>query len=75
MSRKLQFVAALLVIYSLSLGTLSAMPLRHPKVPAEQGSTLNAVVSWAVSLFSVGRPASRHPRPKLTLQIDPNGGH
>jgi hypothetical protein len=75
MSRKLRFVVALLILFSLSLGTLNASPLRHAQGLAEEGSTLSAVVSWVASLFSWSRPASHHPRPKLTLQIDPNGGH
>lgn len=77
MSRKLQFVAALLILSSLSLGTLNALPLQHPRAVSQEEGMLMAVVDWITSLFSWdnlhGKP-SKHPRAKVSVQVDPDGG-
>lgn len=78
MSRKLQFVAALLILSSLSLGTLNALPLQHPRVAPHEEGKLVVVVGWVVSHLPWGAPqgkAPNHSRSKIALQIDPSGGH
>jgi hypothetical protein len=77
MSRKLQFVAALLILSSVSLGTLNALPLPHPRVALHQEGTLLAVVDCLASLFPASKPrgkAPNHSRPKSSYAVDPNGG-
>ena len=78
MSRKLQFIAALLILSSLSLGTLNALPLHRPRaVPQEEGK-LTAVVDWVASHLPWGMPQGKapgHSHSKIALQIDPSGGH
>ncbi|HEY3571664.1 MAG TPA: hypothetical protein VGP73_27300 [Thermoanaerobaculia bacterium] len=77
MSRKLQFVVALLILSSFSLGTLNAMPSQHPRAASHEEGMLMAVVDWITSLFSWdnlhGKP-SKHPRTKVSVQVDPDGG-
>jgi hypothetical protein len=79
MSRKLQFVAALLILSSLSLGSLHASPLpRHPRVAPHERGTLMAVVDWLASFLpgsiSHGK-APNHSHSKVAYTVDPNGGH
>jgi hypothetical protein len=78
MSRKLQFVTALLILSSLSLGTLNALPLRHPRaVPHEEGK-LTAVVDGVASHHPWAKTQGKapgHSHSKIALQIDPSGGH
>ena len=78
MSRKLQFVAALLILSSLSLGTLNALPLNPAPATVHAGGVLVAVMDWAASLFSLDRShakAPRHPQSKIAAQLDPDGHH
>ena len=78
MSRKLQFVAALLILSSLSLGSLNALPLQNPRAVPHEGGALMAVVDWVVSHLAWGVPqgkAPSHSHSKIALQIDPSGGH
>jgi hypothetical protein len=78
MSRKLQFVAALLILSSLSLGTLNALPLNPAPATVHTGGVLVAVMDWAASLFSWGKPhgsVPKHPRSKIANQLDPDGHH
>jgi hypothetical protein len=78
MSRKLQFVAALLILSSLSLGTLNALPLPPAHAVSHEGGVLVAVVDWVTSLFSWDRSQAKAPRPprsKIAVQVDPDGSH
>jgi len=79
MSRKIRLVAALLILFLFTFGSLNALPLGHPVVPAERGAgTLMAVVDWFAALFSWDRPhgiVPKHPRPKTANQLDPDGTH
>jgi hypothetical protein len=78
MSRKLNFIAALLILSSLSLGTLNALPLHPAPASVHEGGVLVAVVDWIASLFSLDRShakAPRHPRAKVAAQLDPDGSH
>jgi hypothetical protein len=78
MSRKLNFIAALLIFSSLCLGTLNALPLHPAPTPAHEGGVLAAVEDWIASLFSWGEPhgnVPKHPRPKYASQLDPDGHH
>jgi len=79
MSRKIRFAAALLILASLTCGSLVALPFGPRVIPAEtaRGDFLTAVVEWISSLFakqpSVGRvPAP--PQAKDGAHIDPSGG-
>ena len=78
MSRKLHFVAALLILSSLSLGTLNALPLHPAQATVHEGGVLVAVMDWVASLFSLDRShakAPRHLRSKYASQLDPDGHH
>lgn len=78
MSRKLNFIAALLILSSLCLGTLNALPLHPAPASVHEGGMLAAVEDWIASLFSWGEPhgnAPKHPRLKYASQLDPNGNH
>lgn len=78
MSRKLQFVAVLLILSSLSLGTLNAMPLHPAPASLHEGGALVAVMDWIASLFSWGESHGnipKHPQSKYASQLDPNGNH
>jgi hypothetical protein len=78
MSRKLNFIAALLIFSSLCLGTLNALPLHPAPTPAHEGGVLAAVEDWIASLFSPDRShakAPRHSRSKVAAQLDPDGWH
>jgi hypothetical protein len=77
MSRKLQFVVALLILSWLSLGSLHALPL-HPRAASHEGGTLMAVVDWLTSFLPGPKPhgkAPNHARSKSSYAVDPNGGH
>lgn len=78
MSRKVNFIAALLILSSLSLGTLNALPLHPAQAVGHEGGVLVAVMDWMASLFSWGKPHGNvptHVRPKYANQMDPNGQH
>ena len=78
MSRKIRFFAALLILSSLSLGSLSALPLQHPSVIAHEESAPMAVMDWLASFFpwfSRHGKAPEHLRTKSSYAVDPNGGH
>jgi hypothetical protein len=78
MSRKLKFVAALLILSSLSLGTLNALPLQPVQAAGHEGGMLVVMMDWMISLFSWGKPHGSTPKqlkPKYASQLDPNGGH
>jgi hypothetical protein len=76
---KFRFVAVFLIISAVTCGSLSAFPLGHRTVLAQDGTgTLTAVADWVVSLFSWDRvhgKAPKHPLTKGTAQIDPDGSH
>lgn len=77
MSRKLKFIVALLILSSLSLGTLNALPLYPAPASVHEGGVLVAVMDWVSSLFSLDRShgkSPRHPRAKVSVQVDPDGG-
>jgi hypothetical protein len=76
MSRKLQFVAVLLILSSLSLGTLNALPLPQPRVAPQEEGRLLAVVDWLASFLPASKPHGKvpnHSRPKSSYAVDPNG--
>ena len=82
MSRKLQFVVALLILSSLSLGTLNALPLHPAPASVHEGGVLVAMIDWVASLFSLDRSQAKAPKPprptrptKYANQMDPNGNH
>jgi hypothetical protein len=79
MSRKLNFIAALLILSSLCLGALNALPLHPAQAVSHEGGALVALVDWVASLFSWGNPHDKAPKPPRTTkyanQMDPNGGH
>jgi hypothetical protein len=77
MSRKLNFIAALLILSSLCLGTLNALPLHPAPASFHEGGALVAVEDWIASLFSWGEPHGKAPKPprptKAANQLDPSG--
>jgi hypothetical protein len=78
MSRKIRFFAALLILSSLSLGSLSALPLQHPSTASHEEGMLTTVVDWFASFFPWFSPhgkAPEHLRTKSSYAVDPNGGH
>jgi hypothetical protein len=78
MSRKIRFAVALLILSSLSLGSLSALPLNPAQAIGQEGGVLVAVVDWVASVFSLDRShakAPRHSRSKIAAQLDPDGQH
>lgn len=79
MSRKLNVIVALLILSSLCLGTLNALPLHPAQAVSHEGGALVAVVDWIASLFSWGKPHGKAPKSPLPTkyanQMDPNGGH
>jgi hypothetical protein len=78
MSRKLNFIVALLILSSLCLGTLNALPLHPAPASVHEGGVLVTVVDWITSLFSWGKPhgnVPKHPQSKYASQLDPNGNH
>jgi hypothetical protein len=79
MYNKFRFFTALLIISALTCGSLSAFPLGHRTVLANEGAgTLTAVMEWVASLFIGDKPHGKlpkHPLAKGTAQIDPDGQH
>lgn len=80
MSHKIRFAIALLIIYSLTAGSLSAFPLGHPTMPTgREPGAFTLLVSWVASLFSASPPHAAQPPgspySKYASQLDPNGGH
>lgn len=79
MSRKLNFIVALLILSSLCLGTLNALPLHSAPASVHEEGALVAMMDWIASLFSWGNPHGKAPKPprftKYANQLDPNGGH
>lgn len=78
MSRKIRFAAALLILSSLSLGSLCALPLPHPRVAHHEENPVMAVMDWLASFFSWTRSpgkAPSHRQSKSSYSVDPNGGH
>jgi hypothetical protein len=79
MSRKLNFIVALLILSSLCLGTLNALPLQPAPASVHEGGVLVAVMDWVASLFSLDRSQVKAPKPprptKYASQMDPNGNH
>ena len=78
MSRMVRVVPALLILASLTCGSLGALPLSLSSLPAEPaGSFLAAVVEWIASLLGPDRPggtAPQRPQPKDGAAINPGGG-
>jgi hypothetical protein len=80
MSRKLRFAAALLILASLTCGSLGALPLGPRITPAEsaRGDFLTAVVEWIASLFALEPAVGKVPtlpQTKDGVHIDPSGNH
>jgi hypothetical protein len=79
MSRKIRFAAALLVLVSLTTGSLGALPFGLRLIPAERGdSFLTAVVEWIGSLLNLDRSSGNAPPAPQTkdgTHVDPSGGH
>jgi hypothetical protein len=79
MSRKLNFIVALLILSSLCLGALNALPLHPTQAASHEGGALVAVVDWIASMFSWSKLHGKAPKPPLPTkyanQMDPNGGH
>lgn len=79
MSRMFRFASALLILASLTCGSLGAFPL-YPGItptPAPTGGILAAFVEWISSLPRPDRPADTAPhrsQPKDGAAIDPVGG-
>jgi hypothetical protein len=80
MSRSIRFAAALLILASLTCGSLYALPPSFRTIPAEtgRGDFLTAVVGWIAALLAPDRPASGAPQPppqtKDGSHMDPQGG-
>ncbi len=79
MTGKLRFGAILLIVASMTRGSLGASPLSHrAMLGGEEAPALNALVDWVSSLFSWSELQSKtrkHPRAKVGAQIDPDGNH
>jgi hypothetical protein len=79
MSRIIRLVAAVLILSSLSLGALNALPLSRSQTPVNDGvGRLIALADWVTSLLPLGKPHSKapsHSRSKVMMSVDPNGGH
>ncbi len=80
MSRTFRFAAALLVIASLTCGSLGALPPSFRTAPAEsgRGDFLAAIMEWIASVLAPDRPTGEAPKPpaqsKDGAHIDPSGG-
>jgi hypothetical protein len=82
MSRSIRFAAALLILASLTCGSLSALPSSSRTIPADsgRGDFLSAVVEWITSLLRPDRPVGKglpppqQPQGKEGSGYDPNGG-
>ena len=82
MSRTFRFAAALLIIASLTGGSLGALPPSSRTISAEsgRGDFLTALVEWIVGLLAPDRPGSDTSKPpppstKDGSALDPHGGH
>lgn len=81
MSRKIRLAAALLILSSLSFGSLNALPLYPRRVAPHEEGTLTAIVDWLAAFFpgikpqQQGQKAPNRFRPKVTYSVDPNGLH
>jgi hypothetical protein len=78
MSHKIRFAVAALIISSLTAGSLNAVPLGHPTMPADrEAGALTLFVGWVSSLFSWSPPQAakppQAPHSKVASQLDPNG--
>jgi len=80
MSRTVRFAATLLILVSLTCGSLGALPFGPRIVPAEngRGDFLTAVVQWIASLFAPDPATDDPPKPppytKEGSGYDPHGG-
>lgn len=81
MSRSIRFAAALLILASLTCGSLCALPPSFRTIPAETGGGdfLAKVVEWIASLLAPDRPTGGVPQPspqaKDSSSLDPHGEH
>jgi hypothetical protein len=81
MSRRIRFAAALLILASLTCGSLGALPPSFRAVPAEsvRSDFLTAIVEWIAGLLAPDRPTGEVPNPtpqtKEGSSYDPSGGH
>jgi hypothetical protein len=79
MSRKIRLAAALLMVSSLTSGSLNAFPLAHSPVFADRGTgSLTTLVNWIGSFSSGAKPHGKVPKPvrsKIASQLDPDGNH
>jgi hypothetical protein len=77
MSRTVRFAAALLVVASLTCGSLGALPLGSRIMPAEsaRGDFLTAFVEWIASLLAPDQPSGEATKPptKDGSTLDPHG--
>ena len=79
MSRSVRLAAVMLILASLTCGSLGALPLAPGITPAPNlaGSILASVVEWIASLLRPDRPGDTAPhrsQPKDGAAIDPGGG-
>jgi hypothetical protein len=80
MSGRVRFAAALLILASLTCGSLRALPAGPRVAPAEssRGDFLTAVVEWIASRLALDRPTGEVPKPPQQTKdgsyIDPHGG-
>jgi hypothetical protein len=80
MSRTFRFAAALLILASLTCGSLGALPSSSRTIPAESGRSdfLAAIMEWIASVLTPDRPAGEAPQPppqsKDSSSLDPHGG-
>jgi hypothetical protein len=80
MSRTVRFVAALVILASLTCGSLAALPCGLRSIPAENAGSdfLTAAVEWLASILarepSGGKAPVPEPQSKDGSHIDPIGG-
>jgi len=81
MSRSIRFAAALLILASLTCGSLGALSLSSRTISPEtgKGDFLTKAVEWIASLLAPDRPNGGNPQPppqtKDSSSLDPHGGH
>ena len=81
MTGKHRFGATLLIVsvMTVTCGSLGASPLGHRAMLGDEGTpALTAFVEWMSSLFSWSRSqgkVSKPTRPKVAVQVDPDGKH
>ena len=80
MFRIFRFAAAVLVVSTLTFGSLEALALTSPRGPVQRdrGSLLEAVVEWIAAIVLPGRPTPNDPvssQTKEGSQLDPDGHH